>query len=132
MSGWQGKLGGMTRAEMDAFLAGPWLARVACLKPDGAPYVVPLWYHWDGDSFFVVGRKRSQWVQHLKADDRCAICIEELPLWDNAFGLEARINDNNVRTNIDYGSTDDAARTHFSLGQALFKQLSKALGHKTI
>ena len=50
MSGWQGKLGGMTRAEMDAFLAGPWLARVACLKPDGAPYVVPVWYHWDGEA----------------------------------------------------------------------------------
>ena len=77
MSGWQGKLGGMTRAEMDDFLAGPWLARVACLKPDGAPYVVPLWYHWDGEAFIVVGRARSEWCLFLQRDPRVSLVVDE-------------------------------------------------------
>jgi Pyridoxamine 5'-phosphate oxidase len=75
---WRGeKLGGMTTAEMNEFLAGPWLARVACLKPDGAPYVVPLWYHWDGESFWVVGRKRSEWAHYLVADPRVSLVVDE-------------------------------------------------------
>ena len=32
----------------------PLLARTACLKPDGSPYVFPSWYHWDGVAFWLV------------------------------------------------------------------------------
>ena len=45
----------------------------------GWPMSVPLWYHWDGDAFFVVGRKTFEVGRScLKSDDRCAICIEEM------------------------------------------------------
>ena len=37
----RGKLGGLEGEEFDAFLEGSYLARVACLTPDGAPYVIP-------------------------------------------------------------------------------------------
>ncbi len=75
---WRGeKIGGMSSEEMNEFLAGPWLARVACLKPDGWPYVVPVWYHWDGLSFWLVGRKRSMWAQYLALDPRAALTVDE-------------------------------------------------------
>lgn len=75
---WRGeKMGGMTPAERNEFLAGPWLARLACLKPDGSPFVVPLWYHWDGIAFYVVGRSRSEWCHHLAADPRCSLVVDE-------------------------------------------------------
>lgn len=75
---WQGhKLGGMTSEERDAFLAGPWIARLACLKPDGAPYIVPVWYHWDGVAFWVVGRKRSAWAHYMAADPRVSLVVDE-------------------------------------------------------
>lgn len=76
--GWRGeKVGGMTRTELNEFLAGPWIARLACLKPDGAPYIVPLWYHWDGICFWVVGRERSVWAHYLAADPRVSLVVDE-------------------------------------------------------
>lgn len=73
--------GGMPQSHIDEFLASPdstWLLKLAFLKDDGWPMVVPLWYQWDGEAFYVVGRKRSGWVHELARNPRCAICIEEL------------------------------------------------------
>lgn len=71
---------GMTPEEVDAFLGSAdsaWLCRLAVLKEDGWPFVTPMWYQWKGGSFYVVGRKRSAWVQDLKRDSRCFVCIDE-------------------------------------------------------
>ena len=72
--------GPMPEAHIDEFLRSPdstWLLKLAVNKPNGYPSIVPLWYQWDGEAFFVVGRKRSKWVADLKRDPRCAIAIEE-------------------------------------------------------
>ena len=75
---WRGKkLGGMSLEEIDEFLAGPWLARLACLRPDGWPYVVPAWYHWDGEAFWLVARKRSEWAHYIAADPRVSLVVDE-------------------------------------------------------
>ena len=42
------KPGKLTSEEVDAFLATPVIARLATVQPDGAPYVAPVWQHWDG------------------------------------------------------------------------------------
>lgn len=73
--------GGIPAAQVEEFLAGAdstWLLKLAHFKPDGWPMVVPLWYQWDGEAFLVVGRKYSEWVEDLRRDPRCAVCIEEL------------------------------------------------------
>lgn len=70
--------GPMSDAEVNTFLEGRWLIKLAVLKQDGWPDVVPMWYHWDASAFWVVGRKRSRWIDDLKRDPRCGICIEEL------------------------------------------------------
>lgn len=73
--------GGLSPEEVHEFLASPdsvWLLKLSYLDEAGWPMSTPLWYHWDGEAFYVVGRKRSAWVQHLLRDDRCAICIEEM------------------------------------------------------
>jgi hypothetical protein len=72
--------GGLSPDELQAFLSGPgsdWLVRLSCLDESGWPFVTPMWFDWDGTSFYVVGRKKSGWVQYLKNDPRCAICIDE-------------------------------------------------------
>jgi hypothetical protein len=72
--------GPMTEEDVNEFLASQdsrWLIKLSCLKEDGWPYVVPLWYQWDGSDFYVVGRKKSIWVQDIRRDPRCYICIEE-------------------------------------------------------
>ena len=78
---WRGKkFGALSATEIDEFLAGPWIARLACLKPDGAPYVVPVWYHWDGDAFWIVPRARSEWAHYMAADPRVSLVVDE-PCW---------------------------------------------------
>ncbi len=47
------------------------------LKEDGWPFLTPMWYQWRDGSFWVVGRKRSAWVQDLIRDPRCFVCIDE-------------------------------------------------------
>jgi len=71
---------GMTPEEVDVFLGSPdsdWLCRLGVLKEDGWPFVTPMWYQWRDDRFWVVGRKRSAWVQDLIRDPRCFVCIDE-------------------------------------------------------
>lgn len=71
------RAGPMSADEMNDFLAGPWLARIACLQPDGSPYVFTCWYHWDGVCFWVVPRARSAWAHYLARDPRVALVIDE-------------------------------------------------------
>lgn len=67
----------MNKKQIDEFLQGPHLARVATVKPDGKPYVVPVWYEWDGECLFVVGRERSEWVEHIRNNPAVAVVIDE-------------------------------------------------------
>jgi hypothetical protein len=72
--------GGMPWSQVREFLASPdsrWLLKLSTLQEDGWPMIAPLWYQWDGEAFYVVGRKRSKWVADLQRDPRCAICVEE-------------------------------------------------------
>jgi PPOX class probable F420-dependent enzyme len=68
---------GMTPEELRDFLARPLNAKVGCLTEDGAPYVVPAWYEWDGEAFWLVPRARSAWARYLQRDPRVCLCIDE-------------------------------------------------------
>jgi nitroimidazol reductase NimA-like FMN-containing flavoprotein (pyridoxamine 5'-phosphate oxidase superfamily) len=74
---YRGKMGGLENEERDEFLAGDALARLAVLKEDGSPYVVPVWYHWDGQSLWFIGRERSQWCSYIQRDPRVAVVIDK-------------------------------------------------------
>jgi Pyridoxamine 5'-phosphate oxidase len=72
--------GGMSEEELRTFLDGPqsdWIMKLACLDEDGWPYVTPMWYQWDGEHFYAVGRRKSAWVGFLQRDPRCMLCIDE-------------------------------------------------------
>jgi PPOX class probable F420-dependent enzyme len=68
----------MTRHEMNEFLSGRHLARIATVKRDGAPFVVPVWYDWDGKFCYIVGRKKSNWIQNIRRERRVTVLIDEL------------------------------------------------------
>lgn len=72
----RGKIGALSSDEVEAFLASPALARFACLKPDGAPYVIPLWYQWDGEALWFVGRQRARWCEFVANDPRVCVVID--------------------------------------------------------
>ena len=70
---WMGKMRKLTKKEIKEFLAGPIVARLATVKPDGSPYVAPVWQYYDGKAIHFIPRERSSFVKNIKADPR--ICI---------------------------------------------------------
>jgi PPOX class probable F420-dependent enzyme len=67
----------LNKAQLDEFLkGGRLLMKLATLTPSGDPYVVPVWYEYDGTCFFVVGRPKNRWVAHLRQDPRVSACID--------------------------------------------------------
>ena len=74
---WRGKIGGLQSEEFESFLAEGKIARLACLDKDGWPYVVPCWFEWDVDSFWVIPRLKSAWAEYLDVNPKCAITVDE-------------------------------------------------------
>lgn len=64
-------------AEIEQFLQGPWSARLACVRADGTPHVLPLWYEWDGRSFWVAASPGAQWKQVVDETGRVSLTIDE-------------------------------------------------------
>lgn len=74
---WRGKIGGMSREEIEEFLAEGRIMRMACLKDGGKPYIVPMWHEWDGQYFWVIPRQKSAWAEYLKSNKYCAVSVDE-------------------------------------------------------
>src|SRR5919197_463970 len=74
---WRGKVRGMTEEEMEQFLERGVNMMLACLKPDGSPYVTICWQEWRDGSFWVIPRQRSRWAEYLKADPRVSCVVED-------------------------------------------------------
>lgn len=74
---WRGKVGRMDPDEVDAYLADGRIARLGCLDDEGWPYVVPTWYQWADDGFYIIPRARSAWAKHLQRDGRVYLSIDE-------------------------------------------------------
>ena len=72
----------LSSEEMRSFLQGPWAASLACIRPDGAPHVIPVWHEWDGEAFYVAAWSGSRWADYLLENPRVSLTIDEpwLPL----------------------------------------------------
>ena len=67
----------MTGAELDAFLAGTHLARVATSSSAAVPYVTPVWYEWSGGVLALVLAESRPHVANLRQNPSLAVCIDE-------------------------------------------------------
>lgn len=67
----------LSQAEIEQFLQGPWSARLACVRTDGTPHVLPLWYEWDGRSFWVAASPGAQWKQVVDETGHVSLTIDE-------------------------------------------------------
>lgn len=73
---WRGKVGKMSREEMEAFLAEGVVGRLGVLDDEGAPYVVPVWYQFADEGFYVVARERSVWAEYMQHDPRVFLAVD--------------------------------------------------------
>ncbi|HSV86354.1 MAG TPA: pyridoxamine 5'-phosphate oxidase family protein [Levilinea sp.] len=67
----------LTAAEITTFLQGPWAARLACIRPDGRPHVIPVWQEWNGACFHVIAWQGSQWSDHLLNNPSVSLSVDE-------------------------------------------------------
>ena len=69
--------GPLTQAEQRAFFLRPLIARLATVRADGSPYVVPLWFEWEerDGSFLVVIRERARFMPDLLREPRVCLSI---------------------------------------------------------
>jgi general stress protein 26 len=73
------KTGKLTAAELEEFLSQPWNARLATVTPQARPYVAAVWYAYDADKrvFYVVGRERSAFVEHIRHNPAVSLHIAD-------------------------------------------------------
>lgn len=70
-------MGSMSREQREAFLAVPRIAKLATLREDGGPTVVPVWFDWDGTHAWVFSARGAQKVRNILGDPRVALTVEE-------------------------------------------------------
>lgn len=64
--------------ERDAFLAEPGIImNIATVDAEGAPLVTPIWYIYEEGRIWFTPRQRSEWLRHIRNDNRIAMSIDE-------------------------------------------------------
>ena len=76
-SSWRGKVGKMSDDEREAFLAEGRVVHIACLSPEGSPYIAVCWHQWHDGYFWVVPRQRTRWGELLERDGRLSFVIDD-------------------------------------------------------
>lgn len=66
----------MSTADIDKFLSGVHLARVATVRKDGRPHVAPVWYLWEEGVLYFESAQDSVKARNLKNDPRLAVTID--------------------------------------------------------
>src|ERR1051325_3865652 len=68
----------MTKAEYLAFLSSPArCAKLATVRPDGSPHVVPVWFILDGEHLIFTAGHTLVKVKNLLRDGQVAIFVDE-------------------------------------------------------
>jgi PPOX class probable F420-dependent enzyme len=83
----------LTNEEIVAFLSRPIIARLGTVKPDGSPYVTPVWQEYDGEAVYFMPRAKARFMKYIKNDPRIALhcAIDEIPFTRVLFEGTAEI-----------------------------------------
>lgn len=63
--------------EVTELLRGRHGAQLACLREDGTPHVVPLWFDWDGQVLWLAASPGASWADYVGAGSQVSLTIEE-------------------------------------------------------
>ena len=68
----------MSRAECWEFLLSrPRPAKLATVRPDGRPHVVPIWFEGDGEQLVFTTWHASVKARNLSPDPRLSLCVDD-------------------------------------------------------
>ena len=67
----------LTQEQLHTFLTTDrHILKLATLTPEGWPYIVPVWYTFDGQIFEILARPQNRWVAYLQSDARVSLCVD--------------------------------------------------------
>ena len=66
----------MVVADIHAFLAEPRNVMLAAIRRDGRPQMTPVWFHWDGERFYVAIPKARRKYTNFKRDPRAQLAFD--------------------------------------------------------
>src|SRR5262249_47921982 len=80
----------MTKEELQTFLARPLIARLATVRPNGSPQLVPMWFLYEDGVMYMSTRTYAAKVKHLQKNPRVAVVVDEMvaPLKNKVVILE--------------------------------------------
>jgi PPOX class probable F420-dependent enzyme len=83
----------MTKEEMQTFLARPIIARLATVRPNGSPQLVPMWFLYEDGVMYMSTRTYAAKVKHLQKNPRVAVVVDEMvaPLKNKVVILEGTV-----------------------------------------
>ena len=83
----------MTKEELQAFLARPLVARLATVRPNGTPQIVPMWFLYEDGVMYMSTRTSAAKVKHLHKNPRVAVVVDEMvaPLKNKVVTLEGTV-----------------------------------------
>jgi PPOX class probable F420-dependent enzyme len=83
----------MTKEEMQAFLARPLVARLATVRTNGSPQIVPMWFLYEDGVMYMSTRTYAAKVKHLQKNPRVAVVVDEMvaPLKNKVVTLEGTV-----------------------------------------
>ncbi len=68
----------LSESERDRFLDEPgMIMNIATVDADGAPLVTPIWYIHEEGRIWFTPRQHSEWLRHIRNDNRVALSIDE-------------------------------------------------------
>ena len=67
----------LNRQQMQEFLSsGRHLMKLGTLTPEGWPSIIPVWYHYDGESFLLAARSKARWLVNIEGDPRVSALVD--------------------------------------------------------
>jgi nitroimidazol reductase NimA-like FMN-containing flavoprotein (pyridoxamine 5'-phosphate oxidase superfamily) len=77
----------LTDGELAAYLAEQRTARVATVRPDGAPHVVPLWFVWHGGALYLNSTLGNPTVRNMLRMGSASAVIDDGDRYDVLRGV---------------------------------------------
>lgn len=83
----------MSKEEMSAFLARPLIARIATVRANGSPQIVPMWFLYEDGVMYMSTRTYAAKVKHLQKNPKAAVVVDEMvaPLKNKVVTIEGTV-----------------------------------------
>ena len=67
----------LTAEQRDFLLQGTRTGKLATVRKDGRPHIVPIWFYLDGDTLVFTTEERTVKAANMRRDPRVSLCVDD-------------------------------------------------------